>query len=86
MTAKGLSFLAAGRVKSEDGVLKSWEESIAGLSVSKAGAKLRVAERRKVGRVDVLRLALAVIILAVAARMLLGLTYRPDDIFTVTIL
>ncbi|MEN3972456.1 sulfite exporter TauE/SafE family protein [Sphingomicrobium sp. XHP0235] len=35
---------------------------------------------------DYLRLALALIIMAVALRMFLGLTYRPDDIFTVTIL
>ncbi|GAA4750245.1 sulfite exporter TauE/SafE family protein [Sphingomonas daechungensis] len=32
---------------------------------------------------DYLRLALAVVILLVAGRMLLGLTWRPDDIFTV---
>ena len=32
---------------------------------------------------DFLRLALAIVILLVAGRMLLGLTWRPDDIFTV---
>jgi hypothetical protein len=32
---------------------------------------------------DYLRLALAIVILLVAGRMLLGLTWRPDDIFTV---
>ena len=32
---------------------------------------------------DLLRLALAIVILLVAGRMLLGLTWRPDDIFTV---
>lgn len=32
---------------------------------------------------DLLRLMLAVIILAVALRMLLGLTWRPDEIFTI---
>jgi uncharacterized membrane protein YfcA len=32
---------------------------------------------------DLLRLALATVILLVAGRMLLGLTWRPDDIFTV---
>ena len=32
---------------------------------------------------DLLRLALAGIILAVALRMLLGLTWRPDEIFSV---
>ena len=35
---------------------------------------------------DLLRLALAGIILAVALRMLLGLTWRPDEIFTVEFL
>ena len=30
-----------------------------------------------------LRLVLAVIVLLVAARMMLGLTYRPDEIYTV---
>ena len=49
------------------------------------GAQYGVIIAHKV-KPDYLRLALAVIILAVAARMLLGLTYRPDDIFTVTIL
>ena len=32
---------------------------------------------------DLLRMALAVIILMVALRMLLGLTWRPDEIFTI---
>jgi hypothetical protein len=32
---------------------------------------------------DLLRLALAIIILLVALRMFLGLTWRPDEIFTV---
>jgi uncharacterized protein len=32
---------------------------------------------------DLLRLALAVIILVVALRMLLGLTWRPDEIFSI---
>jgi membrane glycosyltransferase len=31
-----------------------------------------------------LRLALAVIVLMVAARMVLGLTWHPDEIFTVS--
>jgi uncharacterized membrane protein YfcA len=35
---------------------------------------------------DLLRFALAGIILAVALRMLLGLTWRPDEIFTITYL
>ncbi|WP_343344931.1 sulfite exporter TauE/SafE family protein [Sphingomicrobium sp. XHP0239] len=52
---------------------------------SVVGAQYGVLIAHKV-KPDLLRLALAVIILAVAARMLLGLTYRPDDIFTVTIL
>jgi uncharacterized membrane protein YfcA len=32
---------------------------------------------------DLLRMALAIIILMVALRMLLGLTWRPDEIFTI---
>ena len=32
---------------------------------------------------DLLRLALAIIILLVALRMALGLTWRPDEIFTI---
>jgi uncharacterized membrane protein YfcA len=35
---------------------------------------------------DLLRFVLAAIILLVAARMLLGLTWRPDEIFTVELL
>jgi uncharacterized membrane protein YfcA len=35
---------------------------------------------------DLLRLALAVIILIVALRMLLGLAWRPDEIFSVELL
>ena len=35
---------------------------------------------------DLLRLALAVIILIVALRMLLGLTWRPDEIFSIELL
>ena len=35
---------------------------------------------------DLLRLALAVIILVVALRMLLGLTWRPDEIFSIELL
>ena len=35
-------------------------------------------------RPERLRLALAIIVLAVAARMALGLTYRPDAIYTIT--
>lgn len=43
----------------------------------------RIASRLKP---DLLRLALAAIILLVAARMLLGLAWRPDEIYTVTML
>jgi integral membrane sensor domain MASE1 len=35
-------------------------------------------------RPERLRLALAVIVLVVALRMALGLTYRPDAIYTIT--
>jgi uncharacterized membrane protein YfcA len=49
---------------------------------SVVGAQLgaRLATRAKP---EYLRLALAVIVLLVAVRMLLGLAWRPDEIFTV---
>jgi len=49
-------------------------------SVVGAQVGARFAARMKP---EYLRLALAVIVLLVAARMLLGLTWRPDEIFTV---
>jgi uncharacterized membrane protein YfcA len=50
---------------------------------SVSGAQIGARFARKASPVH-LRLVLAVIVLAVAARMMLGLTWRPDEIFTVT--
>jgi uncharacterized membrane protein YfcA len=36
-------------------------------------------------RPEYLRLALAALVLLVAARLAIGLTYRPDEIFTMTL-
>jgi hypothetical protein len=49
---------------------------------SVSGAQIGAQLAQKVNPVR-LRLLLAVIVLLVAARMVLGLTYRPDEIFTV---
>jgi uncharacterized membrane protein YfcA len=49
-------------------------------SVSGAQIGVKFAQR---ARPEYLRLVLAIIVLAVALRMALGLTYRPDEIYTV---
>jgi uncharacterized membrane protein YfcA len=49
---------------------------------SVAGAQLGARFASKV-KPESLRMALAIIVLLVAARILLGLTWRPDEIFTV---
>ena len=50
---------------------------------SVTGAQLGAALAQKVSPVR-LRLVLALIVLAVAVRMVLGLTWHPDEIFTVS--